>query len=71
MVREKFVKIGNSREIRLAKALLEVAGHADEDETEAALGVLTIRLTVAPRSVLKVAAAVFDPDGFLDEMTSS
>ena len=32
MVRTKLVKIRNSREIRLAKPLLEVAGLADEVE---------------------------------------
>ncbi len=38
MVRAKLVKIGNSRGIRLAKPLLEVAGLADEVEIEAAPG---------------------------------
>ena len=42
MVRAKLVKIGNSRGIRLAKPLLEVAGLADEVEIEVAPGVLTI-----------------------------
>jgi ribosomal protein S8 len=32
MVRAKLIKIGNSRGIRLAKPLLEVAGLADEVE---------------------------------------
>ena len=43
MVQGKLVNIGNSRGIRLAKPLLEVAGLADEVEIEAAPGVLTIR----------------------------
>jgi len=71
MVRAKLVKIGNSRGIRLANPLLEVAGLADEFETEAALGVLTIRPSTHPRTGCAEAAAAFDPDDLLDEMTST
>jgi len=66
MVRAKLVKIGNSRGIRLAKPLLEVAGLADEVEIEAAPGVLTIRPLAHPRAGWAEAAAAFDPDGLLD-----
>ena len=38
MVRAKLVKIGNSRGIRLAKPLLEVAGLADEVDIQYATG---------------------------------
>ncbi len=41
MVWAKLVKIGNSRGIRLAKPLLELAGLADDVQIEAAPGVLT------------------------------
>ena len=68
MVRAKLVKIGNSRGIRLAKPLLEVAGLADEVEIEAAPGVLTIRPSAHPRSGWAEAAASFEPMGLLDEM---
>ena len=71
MVRAKLVKIGNSRGIRIAKPLLEVAGLADEVEIEAAPGVLTIRPTAHPRAGWAEAAAAFDPDGLLDEMGST
>jgi antitoxin MazE len=71
MVRAKLVKIGNSRGIRLAKPLLEVAGLADDVEIEAAPGVLTIRPLTHPRAGWAEAAAASDPDGLLDEMTSS
>jgi antitoxin MazE len=71
MVRAKLVKIGNSRGIRLAKPLLEVAGLADEVEIEAAPGVLTIRPSTHPRAGWAEAAAAFDPDELLDEMTST
>jgi antitoxin MazE len=57
VVRAKLVKIGNSRGVRLAKPLLEVAGLVDEVEIEAAPGVLTIR--------------PFQPEGLIDELSST
>ena len=71
MVRAKLVKIGNSRGIRLAKPLLEVAGLSDEFEIEAAPGMLTIRPSSHPRAGWAEAAAAFDPCGLLDEMSST
>jgi antitoxin MazE len=71
VVRAKLVKIGNSRGIRLAKPLLEVAGLADEVEIEAAPGVLTIRPSVHPRAGWAEAAAACDEEGLLDEMTAT
>ena len=59
-------KIGNSRGIRLAKPLLEVAGLADEAEIEAAPGVLTIRPSVHPRTGWAEAAASLEQEGLLD-----
>jgi antitoxin MazE len=70
VVRAKLVKIGNSRGIRLAKPLLEVAGLADEVEIEAAPGVLTIRPSLQPRAGWVEAAAACDAEGLLDEMTT-
>ena len=66
MVRTKLVNIGNSRGIRLAKPLLEVAGLADEVDIQAAPGVLTIRPSAHPRAGWAEAAAAFDQDGLLD-----
>jgi len=71
VVRAKLVKIGNSRGIRLAKPLLEVAGLADEVEIEAAPGVLTIRPSVHPRAGWAEAAAAWDVEGLLDQMTTT
>lgn len=71
MVRAKLVKIANSRGIRLAKPLLEVAGLADEVEIEVAAGMLTIRPSTHPIAGCAEAVAAFDPDGLLDEMTST
>ena len=71
MVRAKLVKIGNSRGIRLAKPLLEIAGLADEVEIEAAPGVLTIRPSAHPRAGWAEAAASFEPEALLDEMSAT
>ena len=71
VVRAKLVKIGNSRGIRLAKPLLEVAGLADEVEIEAAPGVLTIRPAAHPRAGWAEAAAAWAAEGLLDEMTAT
>lgn len=69
MVRARLVKIGNSRGVRLAKPLLEVAGLADEVEIEAAPGVLTIRPSAHPRAGWAEAASFFKPEGLIDEMS--
>ena len=71
MVRAKLVKIGNSRGARLAKPMLEVAGLADEVEIEAAPGVLTIRPLAQPRAGWAEAAAAFQSEGLIDEMTAT
>jgi antitoxin MazE len=71
VVRAKLVKIGNSRGIRLAKPLLEVAGLADEVEIEAAPGVLTIRPSAHPRAGWAEAASSFEAEGLLDEMSAN
>jgi len=71
VVRAKLVKIGNSRGIRLAKPLLEVAGLADEVEIEAAPGLLTIRPSAHPRAGWAEAASSFQPEGLLDEMSAT
>jgi len=71
VVRAKLVKIGNSRGIRLAKPLLEVAGLADDVEIEAAPGVLTIRPSAHPRAGWAEAASSFEPEGLLDDMSAT
>lgn len=69
VVRARLVKIGNSRGIRLAKPLLEVAGLTDEVEIEASPGVLTIRPSVHPRAGWAEAVAAWEADGLLDDMS--
>jgi antitoxin MazE len=69
VVRTKLIKIGNSRGVRLAKPLLEVAGLADEVEIEAAPGVLTIRPSAHPRAGWAEAASSFKPERLIDEMS--
>jgi antitoxin MazE len=71
VVRAKLVKIGNSRGVRLAKPLLEVAGLADEVEIVAAPGVLTIRPSARPRAGWAEAASSFQPEGMIDEMSAT
>lgn len=71
VVRAKLVKIGNSRGVRLAKPLLEVAGLADEVEIEVAPGVLIIRPSAHPRAGWTEAASSFQPEGLIDEMSST
>lgn len=71
MVRAKVVKIRNSRGIRLAKPLLEVAGLADEVEFKAAPGLLTIPASTQPRAGWAEAAAASMPEGLLDAMTTT
>jgi antitoxin MazE len=71
LIRAKLVKIGNSRGIRLAKPLLEVAGLGDEVEIEAAPGVLTIRPSAHPRAGWAEAASSFEAEGLLDEMSAT
>lgn len=71
VVRSRLIKIGNSREIRLPKPLLEVAGLADEVEIQATPGVLTIRPASHPRAGWAEAASIGEPQGLLDEMTAT
>ena len=65
------MKIGNSRGIRLAKPLLEVAGLADEVEIDAAPGVLTIRPSAHPRAGWAEAASSFEAEALVDEMSAT
>jgi antitoxin MazE len=71
VVRAKLVQIGNSRGIRLAKPLLEIAGLTDDVEIEAAPGVLTIRPSTHPRAGWAQAASTWEPQALLDDMTAT
>lgn len=71
VVRGRLVKIGNSRGIRLAKPLLEVAGLTDDVEIEAAPGVVTIRPSTHQRAGWAEAASTWEPEGLLDEMAAT
>jgi antitoxin MazE len=71
VVKARLVKIGNSRGVRLAKPLLEVAGLTDEVEIHAAPGLLTIRPAAHPRAGWAESASAFEPEGLLDELTTT
>ena len=71
MVREKLVKIGNSRGVRLAKPMLESAGLADAVEIEVAPRVLTIRPSAQPRAGWAEATSSFQPEVLIDEMSAT
>ena len=69
MVRAKLVKIGNSRGLRLAKPLLEMAGLKDDVDIDATPGLLTIRPASHPRAGWAEAAAALEPEGVIDGTT--
>lgn len=69
MVRAKLVKIGNSRGLRLAKPLLEMAGLTDDVDIDATPGLLTIRPATHPRAGWAEAAASLEPEGVIDGLT--
>jgi antitoxin MazE len=56
-MRARLVKIGNSRDLRLAKPLLEQAGLSDEVDIQVAPGLLTIRPVTKARAGWAEAAA--------------
>jgi len=70
-MRAKLVKIGNSRELRLAKPLLEQAGLSDEVDIQAAPSVLTIRSVARPRAGWAEAVAAAPPEGLLDALSAT
>lgn len=73
-VRTRLIKIGNSRGIRLPKALLEQAGLEQDVDIEAREGQLVIRPTAHPRAGWDTAfrtMASRGDDGLLDTDASA
>jgi antitoxin MazE len=68
-MKSMLVRIGNSRGIRLPKALIDEAGLTGEVDIHAEPGRITIRPVEAPRKGWAAAAAADHPKGLLDEPT--
>lgn len=63
------VRVGNSRDIRLPKALIDVAGLDGEVDIHAEPGLITIRPIKSPRAGWAEAVAEYPPEGLLYEPT--
>ena len=70
-MKTRLVQIGNSRGVRLSKAMLEHAALADEVEITAEPGAITIRPARAPRAGWADAAARGPQEAVLDGMSTS
>ena len=65
------IQIGNSRGIRLPKAVLEVAALSDALELEVAPGTIVIRSAAGPREGWAEAVQQLGPSPLLDEPTAT
>lgn len=70
-MKARLVQIGNSRGVRLSKAMLEHAALADEVEIMAEPGAITIRPAHAPRAGWADAAARGPQEAVLDGVSTS
>lgn len=68
-MKSMLVKVGNSRGIRLPKALIEEAGLTGEVDIHAEPGLITVRPVESPRKGWAEAAAKHPSEGLLDEPT--
>lgn len=68
-MKSMLVKVGNSRGIRLPKALIEEAGLTGEVDIHAEPGLITVRPVESPRKGWVEAAAEHPSEGLLDEPT--
>ncbi|HKK49817.1 MAG TPA: AbrB/MazE/SpoVT family DNA-binding domain-containing protein [Alkalispirochaeta sp.] len=68
-MKSRLVKVGNSRGIRLPKALIEEAGLTGEVDIHAEPGLITVRPVESPRKGWAEAAAEQPSEGLLDEPT--
>lgn len=68
-MKARLVQIGNSRGVRLSKALLEHAALAEDVEIEAEPGTITIRSARAPRAGWAEAAAHGPAETVLDDVS--
>lgn len=70
-MKSMLVRVGNSRGIRLPKALIEEAGLTGEVDIHAEPGLITVRPVESPRKGWAEAAAEHPSEGLLDEPTPS
>jgi len=68
-MKSMLVRVGNSRGIRLPKALIEEAGLTSEVDIHAEPGLITVRPVVAPRKGWAQAVAEHPSDGLLNDPT--
>ena len=68
-MKARLVQIGNSRGVRLSKALLEHAALADDVVIDAEPGAITIRSAHAPRAGWAEAAAHGPQERVLDDVS--
>ena len=70
-MKSRLVQIGNSRGVRLSKAVLDHAALSEDVEIIAEPGVIQIRSATRPRAGWAEAAAGVDPSPLLDGPTGS
>ena len=70
-MKTRLIRIGNSRGVRLAKALLEEAGLTDKVEIRAQPGSVVITAISVVRTGWAEAAAKFAPGGLVDAPTAT
>jgi len=68
-MKSMLVRVGNSRGIRLPKALIEEAGLTGEVDIHAEPGLITVRPVESPRKGWAEAAAEHPSEGLLNEPT--
>jgi antitoxin MazE len=66
-MKTRLVRIGNSRGVRIPKAMLEQVGLEDEIELRVEDGALVISPVTAPRAGWAEAVAKYGPSELLDE----
>lgn len=70
-MKSMLIRVGNSRGIRLPKALIDEAGLTGEVDIHAEPGLITVRPVESPRKGWAEAIAEHPPEGLLDEPTST
>lgn len=68
-MKSMLVKVGNSRGIRLPKALIDEAGLSGEVDIHAEPGLITVRPLESPRKGWAEAVETTSPEGLLDDPT--
>lgn len=68
-MKSMLVRVGNSRGIRLPKALIDEAGLTGEVDIHAEPGLITVRPVYSPRKGWAEAVVTSPPEGLLDDPT--